>query len=588
MKKRVKILLTLCIFAFFIIASSGCNKSTSIEEQSKFNDFIYDVFVEEATSDTLSLNYILAHPENYGIENTEITLGEYSLGQMKEDLKSLENYLKELKSFNYNMLTENQQLTYDIMKYSFEQDLRLADYLYYLEILGPTTGLQAQLPILLAEYNFYDKDDIETYLKLLPHVYDYFEDIVEFEKEKSQEGLFMSDAVADRIIEQCNTFIEKPEENFLIEYFNDKIDLYDGLTEQERENYKKDNREKILDYVIPSYELLIDSLEELKGTGTSDSGLYLYPKGREYYECITKIKTGSGKNMTEIIDMLESAFGDSFIEITKLTLNNPLIIEEVGEFSAFPLTDPDEILENLRTEILETFPEPAKVNCDIKYVHESLSEYLSPAFYLIPALDNYNDNNIYINGKDVETLSYIYTTVAHEGYPGHLYQITYFKNQEPDLIRNLLNFDGYDEGWATYVELYSYHLSGIDSELAALLEYNNEIMLIIYARTDIGIHYEGWTKEKAISYLNQLFYDQAVSEEIYETLLEEPAIYLPYAVGYLEIKNLRNKAESVLGETFDLKEFHQFILDIGPAPFEIIEDRMDTWLKHKSKDYVNK
>lgn len=573
----------------FIISSGGCNKLTFPEDmQSNFNDFINEVFVEEAQSDTLSLNYTLANPENYGIENTEITLGEYSISQMNEDLKSVERYLKKLKSFDYDMLTDSQQLTYDIMKSSFEEELKLANYLYYLEILGPTTGLQAQLPILLAEYNFYDKDDIHTYLELLPCVYDYFKDVVEFEKAKSKKGLFMSDAVADRVIEQCNSFIENPEQNFLIEYFDEKIDAYGGLTQQEKENYKKDNKKKVENYVIPSYELLIDSLEVLKGTGTNDAGLYHYPKGKEYYETIAKIKTGSGKSINGMIDMLEAAIGDSFLDITKLTLKNPLILEEVADFTSFPLTDPDEILEDLKTEILENFPEPAKVNCDIKYVHESLSDYLSPAFYLIPALDNYNDNNIYINGNDIETLSYIYTTVAHEGYPGHLYQITYFKNQEPDLIRNLLNFTGYDEGWATYVELYSYHLSGIDSDFATFLESNNELLLIIYARADIGIHYEGWTKEKAVSYVNQFYNDQATAETIYESLLEEPAIYLPYAIGYLEIKTLREKAENTLGESFDLKDFHQFILDIGPAPFDIIEDRMEIWLKNGSKDYVEK
>lgn len=586
MKKRFKLLLILAVFNLFLILSGGCDKSSSPEDQQiSFNNFIKDVFVEEATSDTLSLNYTLASPENYGIDNTEITLGEYTINQMNEDLKSTEKHLKELKRFDYDLLTESQQLTYDIMLYSYEEELELGSYLYYFDILGPTTGLQAQLPILLAEYNFYDKDDIETYLKLLPCVYDYFEDIVEFEKEKSKKGLFMSDAVVDGIIEQCNSFVDNPEQNLLIEYFDERINAYDGLTQQEKESYKKNNKEKVLKYIIPSYELLISSLEDLKGTGINDAGLYHYPKGKEYYETLAKIKTGSGKSINEIIDMLDLAIGDSFLDITRLTLN-PSTLDEVERFASFPLTDPDEILEDLRTGILENFPEPAAVNCDIKYVHESLSEYLSPAFYLVPALDNYSDNNIYINGNEMETLSYIYTTVAHEGYPGHLYQITYFKSQEPDLIRNLLNFSGYDEGWATYVELYSYHLSGINSELAALLESNNELLLILYARTDIGIHYEGWTKEKAVSYLNQFYGDQATSEKIYQVLLGEPAIYLPYAVGYLEIKYLREHAENTLGESFNLKDFHRFILDIGPAPFDIIEDRMEIWLENCLKDFA--
>lgn len=569
--------------------NGGCDKSSNPEyQQSKFNDFINDIFTREVQSDTLSLNYTLAYPENFGIENTITTLGEYGISKMNDDIKDVEGYLKELKSFDYDMLAQEQQLTYDILIYSFEQELELGGYLYYLESLGPTTGLQAQLPILLAEYNFYDKEDIKTYLELLPCVYDYFQDVAQFEREKSKQGLFMSDKVVDRIIQQCNAFIANPEENLLIEYFDEKIDAYEGLTKEERDNYKSKNKKMVFDYIIPSYESLIVALKELKGTGTNDAGLYYYPDGKAYYEKIAKAKTGSNKTMGEMIDMLDAAIGDSVLYITKLTLANPLIFDEISSFTSFPLTDPDAILENLKVEISEDFPETIDVNCDIKYVHESLSEYLSPAMYLVPALDNYMDNSIYINGNDMETLSYIYTTVAHEGYPGHLYQNVYFKSQEPDLIRNLLNFIGYDEGWATYVELYSYQMSGIDPELATLLKANNELLLAIYAKTDIGIHYEGWTKEKAISYINQFYNDSATSESIYDVLLEEPAIYLPYAVGYLEIKELRDKAESVQGDNFNLKDFHKFLLDIGPAPFDIINGRMEIWLNNDFEDYAGK
>lgn len=569
--------------------SGGCNKSSNPEfQQNKFNDYINDIFVEEVQQDTISLNYTLANPEKYGIENAEITLGEYTLDEMNENLKSTKKYLKELKKFNYNLLTENQQLIYDILDHSLEQELELGNYLYYLESLGPTTGLQAQLPILLAEYNFYDKEDIETYLELLPNVYDYFQDVAEFEREKSKQGLFMSDAIADSIIEQCNSFIASPEQNFLIEYFDEKIDNYPGLSEEEKKLYKEDNKKKILDYVIPSYEILIETLKELKGTGTNDGGLYNYPQGKDYYECIAKIKTGSEKTLDEMIDMLDTAIADSILEITKLSLANPSVFEKIESFTSFPLTDPEVILEDLKNEILEDFPEPIEVDCEIKYVHDSLSEYLSPAMYLVPALDNYSDNNIYINGDDIETLSLIYTTVAHESYPGHLYQNVYFKNQDPAPIRNLLNFIGYDEGWATYVELYSYHISGIDPDIATLLEINNALVLAAYARSDIGIHYEGWTKEKAVSYLNQFFGDNTTAEQVYGVLLEEPAAYLPYGVGYFEIKELRDMVETTQGDTFNLKDFHQFLLDIGPAPFDIIENRMEIWLIDGSKDFMEK
>jgi uncharacterized protein (DUF885 family) len=581
--KRFKLFLILSMFSLIIILSNGCdNQSIPESQQSLFDKFIYELFVDEVQSDTLSLNYSLARPEEFGIEQTETTLGEYSVSHMRNDLISTEKHLSNLKKFDYNELTLNQQLTYDILLHYLNLELELGNYLYYLESLGPTTGLQAQLPILLAEYNFYEKDDIDRYLELLVCVKDYFIDVAEFEREKSKNGLFMSDAVANRIIEQCEAFIVGPNQNFLIEYFDEKIDSFDGLSKEEGEKYKERNRQGILLYVIPSYELLIDVLKELKGTGVNEAGLYYYPEGQAYYECIAKIKTGSNKSMDEIIDMLDTAIGDGIRDITTQTLSNPLIFEKFESFTSFPLTDPVIILEDLKTDILEDFPAPIDVNCDIKYVHESLSDYLSPAMYLIPAIDNYTDNNIYINGSDSETLATIYTTVAHEGYPGHLYQNVYFKSQDPAPIRNLLSFIGYDEGWATYVEFYSYQYSGIDEDLANLFEVNNEVVLLMYARADIGIHYEGWTKAKAVSYINQFAGDEATSVKIYDVLLEEPSIYLPYAVGYLEIMELRNTAQRLLGDDFDIKNFHKFLLDIGPAQFGIIEDHIEVWLSNQA------
>lgn len=237
--RKIKLYILFALFSLSLVLGVACDHPSDKEAiQSRFDDFIAEVFTREVQSDTLSLNYTLAHPEEYGIVHTKATLGEYTIDHMKEELLKKEKYLGELKKFDYNELTADQKLTYDILRHSLELELQLGDYLYYMECLGPTTGLQAQLPILLAEYNFYDRDDIDRYLELLPCVKDYFEDVAEFEREKSREGLFMTDAVADRIINQCESFIADTENNLLIDYFNEKIDSFTGLSKKERLRYK--------------------------------------------------------------------------------------------------------------------------------------------------------------------------------------------------------------------------------------------------------------------------------------------------------------------------------------------------------------
>jgi uncharacterized protein (DUF885 family) len=584
MKKRIMVLTSILVILTLIVSLVGCNRLTAqYSSQNLFDDYLYELFVEEVKSDSISLNYSLSAPENYGITDSDTTLGEYSVSHMSQNLSVSENNLNRLLSFDYKSLTSEQKLTYDILKDYLTQDLKLGNYTYYNECLGPTTGIQAQLPILLAEYSFYGKDDIEEYLKLLLCVYDYFKDIAEFEREKSKHGLFMKDDVADQIIAQCEAFIQNPESNFLISYFDEKIAGYKGLSNSEISRYKALNKEAVIVYVIPAYDLLIQTLKELKGTGTNSAGLYYYPEGQAYYEALAKYKTGSSKTMAQMIDLLETAIDEEIINITSLTIKDPTLIDKYYAFNAFPITDPEKIISDLKEDIKKDFPETALVQCDIKYVPASLSEYLSPAMYLTPPMDNYKENEIYINGNDKKTLSMIYTTVAHEGYPGHLYQCVYFRSKNPNPIRNVMNFTGYDEGWATYVEMYSYHISGIDPFLADFLESNNVIILCMYARADIGIQYEGWKEKEVVNYITNFISNEQKAKQIYATLLEEPGIYLPYAVGYLEIMDLRKQAEEQLQDRFAAKDFHKFLLDIGPAPFSIIQDRFNVWLENKDK-----
>ena len=578
-KKKYRLISLLILVILISVFSFGCgNKLSQKKVQKNFDNFLYDLFVEEVQSDSLSLNYSLSQPDKFGIRNTDVSLGTVSANQIKESLSITEQYLETLNSFDYDSLTKDQQLTFDITKNYLQSALELGQYPYYNEYLGPSTGVQAQLPILLAEYNFYEKEDIERYLELLPCVYDYFEDLAQFQREKSAQGLFMSDHVADTIIDQCKSFINNPKENFLITYFEEKIDQYENLTEEEVLSYKEANKDGVINYIIPAYKMLITCLQDLKGTGTNNRGLYYFPEGKNYYESLAKFKTGSHKSMEEMTSMLESSIADALLQVSNLAATDPLLIDKYMAFQSFPITEPDDILADLRNNISEDFPDLVSVECEIKYVHESLEEYLSPALYLVPALDDYTNNNIYINGNDEENLSMIYTTIAHEGYPGHLYQCVYFRNQNPAPIRTLMNFMGYDEGWATYVEMYSYHLAGIDENLAEFLSINNSAILCMYARTDIGIHYEGWSKKNAVAYMEHFFGDKTIAEAVYYTLLEEPGIYLPYAIGYLEILELKAKAEEKLDDDFDTKDFHKFVLDIGPAQFDIIDDHLDSWI----------
>ncbi|OYP59497.1 hypothetical protein CG709_00440 [Lachnotalea glycerini] len=263
--------------------------------------------------------------------------------------------------------------------------------------------------------------------------------------------------------------------------------------------------------------------------------------------------------------------------------DNPSILATSDTYS-FDLSDPNTILEDLKSKITTDFPEPPNADYTVKYIDSSLSKHLSPAFYLTPPIDNITNNSIYINPDSNYSKIDLYTTLAHEGYPGHLYQNIYFNANNSDLIRKLLNYGGYTEGWATYVEMYSYQLTNIDSNLSKFLQLNNAITLYLYANMDIGINYNGWSLKDTSDYLsNYGISDENAVSKVYCAIISEPTNYLKYCIGYLEFMELKKTAEKELGSNFQLKDFHEFILDTGPAPFYIIDKYMNTWMKELAK-----
>lgn len=578
--KKTYFLFLLCLSLFCFL--TGCNHTTVVEHaqtaDSTFDDFTNNIFINEVQKDGLTLNYTLSNPEKYGIKNTKPTLGDFSVEHMTAELAMTENYLSTLNEFDYSSLTKEQQITYDILKNYLEQELKISNFSLYPEILSPTTGIQAQLPVLLAEYNYYSKKDIDNYLSLLKDMPRYFGQIIDYEKQKSDAGLFMSDHSADAIISQCEQFIKEKETNLLIEVFHDRMTELDILSEKERKEYESRNKAYVLKYVIPAYQNLIDGLASLKGTGKVDGGLAGYPKGKDYYSYLVKATTGSSRSINEINRLLDYAIKHSIKKMTEAT-NGDVSILEKANGSKFPLTEPSAIITSLEQSIQKDFPKLDNVDCTIKYVHKSLEDNLSPAFYLTPPFDNYSRNSIYINRSKKYNLDNIFTTLAHEGYPGHLYQTVYFNQQNPKPIRTLLSFGGYSEGWATYAEMNSYYMAGLDSTSAKILQNNQVASLCMYAKIDLGVNYLNWDLNDTADYLKDFgITNKKTIELVHYTMIQEPANYMKYTLGYLEIMALRDEASKKLGDDFKLKDFHTFFLNMGSAQFDILHKYMGEWI----------
>ncbi len=551
-----------------------------------FEAYVEELFKEDIVQNTINLHYTLAYPENYGIEEYEPTLGSFSMEDFEKTVKEQEEIRKKLLSFDRGSLPKEQRITYDVLLDYVETELSVKDLTLYTEVLGPMTGYQAQLPVILAEYTFRTRRDIEDYLALVSQIDEIAKDIIAFEGEKSKAGLFMSDHMADSVIEQCAEFIENPEENYMIDVFNDKIETFEGLSQEEKAAYREQNRQIITTQVVDGYQILIDGLSGLKGSGENEMGLCHYDKGEEYYEYLVKASTGSDASIRDQMERIEDYIGDYFRLLMESVSRDPEIYDKLMDYQPSD-KEPEDILQELTGKIQEDFPQIPDVDYRVKHVHPSMQEHLNPAFYLTTPVDDVKNNVIYINdkfvGKDTGGSMDLYATLAHEGFPGHLYQNAYTQSSGLPLVRNLLSYSGYSEGWATYVEFeYGYGFSGLEDPLADILAGESATSLALSSYVDIGVNYEGWTREDTARYLEGFgISGQETADEVYDAVLGDPAAYLSYFVGYLEFLNLRETAQEELGSAFDPKQFHAFLLEMGPAPFYIIEEYMGEWMDER-------
>lgn len=554
------------------------------EARTAFDQFCDTLFRENISESLLNLHYTLADPEAYGITDYALNFGAFSLADIKEASNTQKEEKARLLAIPIDLLTDDQKLTYRILEASYETEETFEGLELYYQPLAPTTGVQAQLPVLLAEYIFYDREDVDEYLALLATIDEYYQQILEFEQEKSKAGLFMTDDCVDTIVSDCDAYLLDPEHNFLASTFNERIDAMTDLTDEEKASYKSRNLEVLTSDFIPAYELLLNGLKELKGTCTNEKGLCFYPDGKRYYEYLVRSSTGTTYDTVDKLrDAINRQIEYDLIAISKLLTDHEELGEQLDNYQ-FSYTDPVEILEHLKQAITSDFPQLERSNYTAKYVPSSLEQALSPAFFLVPPIDRYEDCVIYINRGSVSTADDLYTTLAHEGYPGHLYQNVYFLSKCSSPLRKILSFSSYSEGWATYVEYYAYTTdNGLSPELGLLLAHNASATLALHALLDININYYGWEKEEVAQYLSQHFgiSEASVVDQIYNYMLDSPVNYLNYYVGYLEILRMKEKAELTLKDKFNLKDFNTFILDIGPAPFTVIQPYFEKWLKSR-------
>ena len=574
-RKKIFLILPCCLLVILISFLSGNAFWSSLHAESsdrQFRTFTRRLFQTEVSANTISLHYTLRSPSDYGIADIPATYGSLSSDPVATKA-SVRNVLSSLQEFDPGTLSSENALTFKILDTYLENASTGTDYLLYQEPLGPVSGIHTQLPVLLSEYSFYDTQDVETYLALLKETPAYFDSVIRFEQKKAASGLFMPDYQVDSVLDTCQSFIDMGKENYLVSTFDERIASLDLLPENKKDSFRAENMELVTDEIYPAYQNLITAIKSLKGKGTNEQGLSHFPYGKKYYEYLVRQTTGCNESISRLRLMTRAQILEDLNDMQKVLFPADAALTQA---SVLEQTPPDSMLDDLRSKITDTFPEIPDVDFQVKYDPESKQDYLSPAFYMIPAIDNLTENVIYINNGQTASGLNLYTTLAHEGYPGHLYQTVYFSASEPDPIRSILDFGGYVEGWATYAEMMSYYLAPLSKTEASLLQKNSSVILGLYALADMGIHYDGWSVTDTVRFFSDYGINDANAvQNVYELIIGSPANYLKYYIGYLKFYELKKEMADALGNQFSQKEFHRAVLDVGPAPFEIVYDEVE-------------
>lgn len=566
------------ILGTFLLISSIL---TPIHAEESFSEFEDELFQEMMSEDYTTLHFSLRDYQKYGIEKPEVNIGDASWDEYEDSVEDCDEYLKKLQSFDYDSLSETEQKDYRTIAFYLERNKELNSYPYFDWAFNSAEGVIDNLLTTFTEFVFYEKEDIDDYLTTLASVPAYLDQCLENTKKQAAEGYFLTDAMLKETEDAIAKFVDKKDDNELIKIFDENIDAFDGLSAEEKEAYKKKNQEIVLNAYIPSYEKVAEELQKLKGARKADYNVSSLDGGSEYYAALARYKTSIDADVETILDICTQYIEKNVDELYDIMQNHSEVTEETLDFDSA-----EDVLSYLEGH-LDAFPALDKVYYNVQYLDPSVANDSIVAYYLSPPVDDMRDNVIKINGDNVSDVIDLYTTLAHEGFPGHLYQTNYYIQQQPSLLRTQLTMMGYQEGWGMFAEGQALHVSGLSEYASEYQKINIELNYVLSAAVDLGVNGLGWSTKDVSKYLDNLDLNSSIAKDLYDFATLQPGTILPYGVGVAMFELLENKAKNALGNDFDQKAFNEVLLNDGNRPFEVVEDDVNVYCGIDGNDENN-
>lgn len=564
------------------------NGTVSGQEASDLLDQIEsDILIDAVGASYVDADILFDDYEALGIEfdDDEIGWGEV-MSDHEEDVEDVNEVLEQLYSIDRDSLDREDRIFYDKLLNDMELSAYALQYTafdYYESVLKALTGPQSEVLFILEVLEFDTVEDAENYILVLRDIDRYYDDMCAFEEERVSYGYVNSDDVYEEVATSFDNLVAQEDDCFLYESFRERLNNIPNLSDSERDALIEEHDQVMHDVVFPEFEECTQRIRALK-CGAPDVGVCSYPGGDAYFAYIFATQTNSGRSVDEAIEQLED-YSDSVIGSMYSTMSTSTD-DWMSEYMDHDYSqgNTQENLDYLYDIVQPDFPAVPEHSYRLISVPEVFADSFSPAAFLGYHLDNYDSNIVITNEAQIGDTFGI--TCAHEGYPGHMFQSLYHRTVCEHPYMYIADSIGYAEGWATYVENYSFKYFST-SGASSIVRVEDQLNIILFARFDLGINYEGWTAQDCADWYGELMGMSVTPDmfmDAYNLLLSDPGYGIKYGLGFLFTGLDMAQLHEDFPDATDL-EIHTAYLNAEPGTFEQILEYAEEELSSGSIDY---
>ena len=506
-------------------------------------------------------------------------------------------YKSQLNNFPDHTLNENDLLSKKVLLWECDLSLKRLTFNEQYTPINQMWTLQltiGQYAAGLSAQPFKTVKDYNNWLKRIDDYLIWLETAEERMRQGIKNEIVLPKSLIKKVIPQLKTILN-PDLNQNL-FFSPARQFPEEFSEKDKSILIEKYTEMVLNKIIPAYKKLYDFMsDQYLDAGRSSSGISAFEDGSDYYNYSIKLYTTTELTADEIhnIGLKEVAKISSEMEKikTKVGFNGDLksFFNHVRELDELiPFNEPKEVIDNfnkihekMTPQVNKLFGLQPKTPFEVRRT-ESFREASASAEYNPGSLDGTRPGIFYVPIPNIKEYNYFSDEdlFLHEAIPGHHYQISLQQeNTSLPSFRKSLWYSSYGEGWALYSESLGEELGLYDDPYQYFGMLSAEMHRAIRLVVDTGLHTKGWSREKAIQYSldNEAESEAGITSEI-ERYMANPGQALSYKIGQLKIRELRSNAEQKLGDKFDIKIFHEKVLESGCIPLQLLEEKINKWV----------